>query len=679
MWLKGFAMTNNNPISSDNLKGKAQNIEPDKNLVISIYGELKQLVKKAQENDGISNGAINNAKTAFNSFLKSRGLKDDSLINDLFDDKDQFEHYLNEYDKSLKGKSASTRASYVSHIRYYYKIYNLLAIKKLPDSFHEALLFLITNAGFTICSFWKSKVKSVISERSLRDWCEGKSRPSVRTVGVIKKVEEILNVKEGSLLNLLPKRLWGERHRQTGLSSFGRKMQTALKYKYGVWTDRLQEQFEKLTAKMSSAARDEGFERNSFWSSNDGDSIPRAAIVQNFLKGFFGFCCLPKKEPDPYRNNPVLADERAAAYNSGMGLDKEKMSLAMLAVKNLCVTYLEFQRIRAGGIYTSGTTGFISLVTFLLRPGSGYLYQHPEFAAHIKGFVEYDGLTWHERCVDTRDRLLKIQKDLIDGNHIEFGRDPMEPIQPILDLERPLSVIFLMLEAIKKDMPPPQAYILRHAEHFRNYLLLLMLTATPLRIRMFSIMQIGKHLIKDGDGSWWLNFSRNDFKNRNAKKRHGTNRNSSRKSNRSGAYKVQLPPEVWPIIEEYLAKYRPHLFGANSNNFLFLPFSHNARKKTSLGGLTAKSLSNIVRNLTYFYFPFEGNPGFGPHAFRHIVATDIIKKDPSVGFFLAAIALNDELDTVEEEYVHLKTSEFFKPVNEHFSLRLQETKQLMAA
>ena len=196
---------------------------------------------------------------------------------------------------------------------------------------------------------------------------------------------------------------------------------------------------------------------------------------------------------------------------------------------------------------------------------------------------------------------------------------------------------------------------------------------------MFSIMQIGKHLVKESGGSWWFNFSRKDFKNRNVKKGRRVNRNSSRKSNRGGIYKVQLPPEVWPYIDEYLEKYRPHLAGANSNSFLFLPVRYNGNKKSTHGGLTCDSLGNIVRIMTYFYIPLEGNPGFGPHSFRHIVATDIIKKDPSVGFFLAAIALNDELDTVEEEYVHLKTSEFFRPVNEHFSRSMHEARMLIAA
>jgi hypothetical protein len=450
-------MSSNNLINSDNLNGETQNSELLKKIAISTFGELKEVVKKAQEENGISSGAINNAKTAFNSFLESRRLKDDSPIGDLFDDEDQFESYLEEYDKYLKGKSKSTRASYVSHVRYHQKIYNLLAEKKLPDTFHKALLELIKRTGFTINRFWQLKVKGIVSQSALRVWCSGKHTPWVKSIEVIIKLEEILGVEEGTLLSRLPRRLFGGSKRPAGLTSYGRKMQKARKNKYGVWTSHLQEQFENLTAVMSSPTRPEEIERNSVWTSSDGAEIPKAEFVQNLLRSFFGFCCLPRGETDPYRNNPVKVDERAVAYNSGLGMDQEKMSLALLAVKHLAVTYLEFQRIRAGGVYTSGTTVFIIMVCSFLRPGTGYIYQHPEFAAHLEGVVEADGLTWHERCIQTRDRLLNIQKDWEEADLIDYGRDPMEPIQQILDLEQPLSIIFLMLEEIKKDMPSPKA------------------------------------------------------------------------------------------------------------------------------------------------------------------------------------------------------------------------------
>ena len=81
--------------------------------------------------------------------------------------------------------------------------------------------------------------------------------------------------------------------------------------------------------------------------------------------------------------------------------------------------------------------------------------------------------------------------------------------------------------------------------------------------------------------------------------------------------------------------------------------------------MSGDGLSEIVEMMTELYIP--GSEGFRAHAFRHIIATDIIKKDPRLGFFIAAKALHDKLETVEEQYSHLKTSEFFEPVNAHFT------------
>ena len=47
----------------------------------------------------------------------------------------------------------------------------------------------------------------------------------------------------------------------------------------------------------------------------------------------------------------------------------------------------------------------------------------------------------------------------------------------------------------------------------------------------------------------------------------------------------------------------------------------------------------------------DGKPGFGAHAFRHIVATDYLKRYPGA-FKLVADLLCDRLETVIKEYGH---------------------------
>jgi len=51
-----------------------------------------------------------------------------------------------------------------------------------------------------------------------------------------------------------------------------------------------------------------------------------------------------------------------------------------------------------------------------------------------------------------------------------------------------------------------------------------------------------------------------------------------------------------------------------------------------------------------------GCPGFGPHAIRHIVATDYIKNNPA-SYIVAADILHDKLETVMSAYAHLKAAD----------------------
>ncbi len=130
-------------------------------------------------------------------------------------------------------------------------------------------------------------------------------------------------------------------------------------------------------------------------------------------------------------------------------------------------------------------------------------------------------------------------------------------------------------------------------------------------------------------------------------------------------YEVRVAPELWQLIDTYKEKFHPILVGSTKSSYVFGGggggrYYHERGKR-----LSENRLSEIICEVTELYIP--GAMGFRPHAFRHIVATDIIKVDPRLGFIIAARALHDKLETVETDYVHLRTSEYFEPVITHFS------------
>jgi integrase len=384
-----------------------------------------------------------------------------------------------------------------------------------------------------------------------------------------------------------------------------------------------------------------------------------------------GFCVLPDDSPD--------------SYLKGASIKLENLSLALLADKELVENYLEFRKLRSGlrvkpidgstsanlpphkisangrweyydkgGKYNEGSLQVLSYTLSLLHPRTGYLCQHPEFSEKLGARMTAE--TWEEQCRGTRDRVNKIYKYILqmekkgDRENYDFGRDPKELIQWILDLPRPIFILQEMIKDMLEDLLPGSALMVERARQYRDILLVALLCANPLRIRMFSNLMFDKNLIRRNDGSWWLKFGRRAFKNRRALK---------------SDYHVRIAEELWPILDRYKEEFHPVLVGSTESKYVFVGAGHGPQAREIGKPICEESLSRIIRNLTELYLP--GAIGFRAHAFRHIIATDIIKKDPRLGFFLAAIALHDKLQTVEKEYTHLKTSEYFEPVNTHFS------------
>jgi integrase len=109
------------------------------------------------------------------------------------------------------------------------------------------------------------------------------------------------------------------------------------------------------------------------------------------------------------------------------------------------------------------------------------------------------------------------------------------------------------------------------------------------------------------DKSWWIRISKAEFKNRLG---------AAGENN----YDCMVQPSAWPNIGRYLFIYRPKLL-REPTDLVFLtrgsPGKKSHRPWTTLSmrvhELTAKYLSKCV--------------GVGSHAFRHLVATSILKAE----------------------------------------------------
>jgi site-specific recombinase XerD len=621
-------------------------------------------------------GQEGNFKTAFKYFLISIGLTKESQVGAEFGD--EFEAKIKiyiEYEvgRKLKESTYNPRVSKIRELKRFAEVNfaESLRFQTLPETFGQKINKLITSLGFTIMSFWKTLPKGTVSYGTLANWCKGRRYPSKKYLPAIRTIEVYLRAPAGTFR--INKYHHGRHNLIDEQSDSGNKVRAALAKPYYIWTTTLQEEFKKLFIHKTEAILPEGEERhdNGQWTSSEGAEVPSAEKARRRLQSFMGFCALPQDNPDPYLR--------------GQGIKLEELSLALLAVKELVEAYLEFMRLRsglrvrgvekreavslpahavsrdgkwefydAGGKYNNGSIEVLSFISSLLRPRTGYLYQHPEFAEKLGSRITAG--SWRKQCAMTRSRVVKVRRDILlmkkknDKRNFALGRDPKERIGWILELKRPLFLLQEMLGEMLADLLPESVSKVERARQYRDLLLYALLCANPLRVRMFSIMEFDRHLIRSSDGSWQLRFDSGEFKNRRSLE---------------SEYEVGVARELWPILERYREEFHPILAGSTKTRHVFIGNGKGCHRKKQGAPLSAKTLSYLIERLTERYVP--GGMGFGPHAFRHIVATDIIKEEPQLGFLIAARALHDKHETVEKVYIHLKTSEFFEPVNMHFA------------
>lgn len=157
------------------------------------------------------------------------------------------------------------------------------------------------------------------------------------------------------------------------------------------------------------------------------------------------------------------------------------------------------------------------------------------------------------------------------------------------------------------------------------------------------------NLIRVGPQRYRLHFDASDFKNE--------------KGAADGPYDADVDAFAGPWLDRYLSEARPFLVNADETDRLFLPAAAGPVKpKVHLDqrgvepdkGWTAEGLSARLLMLTSTYI--EGCPGFRAHAFRHIIATDHLRRHPG-DYLTVATLLHDKLATVLENYGHLQVGD----------------------
>lgn len=317
---------------------------------------------------------------------------------------------------------------------------------------------------------------------------------------------------------------------------------------------------------------------------------------------------------------------RLPTSSGGYGLSNDiAQSMAWLAVPDAIDAFMSFQKNRSDGLIHGAQKGFATTVMSLVHPVHGYLTQCPEFKSKLPDSVTA-GSTWEQMCAAARQVSASWKAD-VGGK----SRDPSTPIQFLLDLEQPAAPVFAAMLRIRSIGNRAGAGTLQEALARRDELLLGILMSNPLRRKNLVTMTYRSdnsgNVYQSSNGRWRIRISGGKFKNRG----------------RVGGQVYDVPVASWlePLLSDYVKYFRPALVKGTSEDYFFL----------SCFGKRLNTLSEQVGRLTKRFIP--GCPGFRPHAFRHLVATDWLTKHPN-DFLTVAELLNDTIEVVMKNYAHLK-------------------------
>lgn len=638
------------------------------------YGDLKDRGRVWLRQNGYSEASIASYLSGLNAYMKyfTRNNNDPAAGEFGTNFAVQLQAFL---------KATGREKVVASMLRLWSTIYcDLQQSNLLPSTFAEALTKIVNESGRTKADIARSAGLKFAS--TLWGWMAGDFMPT--DPAKVAKLEEVLAVLPGTLslkltfhrarrVTNIPIEWWPERWQKSfrsyghqrdkvialippsSLSGsledlkpiFDKALQKSLngegelpyrqklmklrvkqyRLRYKNWPDSLKSEFLELKEYKTAPSGLRNKKRRGRWVETT------ANIAQTQLESFFGFLCQPIDHDDPELR--------------GLGLGSERLTLAWLAVQDVVEKYLEFSFVRSCS-YSTGTETFVGTWIALLQPESGWLWLHAELLDRLpkqqRQLVDAAG-GWENHCVNVCSELRDSITSLKRNGQLERTREPMAPIGPILDHHEPLSLINNALLQNKRDLynreRPNEIFSPQLAAAWRDHFLISFLSCLPLRAKHWGLLTYKEdgsgYLQKHSDG-WWLVIPYDDFKNVRNTKIFTPHRRERILTLRFS----ELEPlgRLVPLLERYLELARPIIVGEGS--FLF-PTREGKPLTSPLVYLHVKAWTQqYLSQYSSRKLGIKGVFPFGPHAFRDIVATHIIK---TTG--LIALAANILLDSEE--------------------------------
>ncbi len=468
-----------------------------------------------------------------------------------------------------------------------------------------------------------------VSTSALGRWSRG-ALPNIRSAETLGRLDSTLGLRSGTLANALDETM-GPGLEAKRKDAYRSRLSLLTQEHYAVkesdaqeslkieWTNFLRFKTSSVASKFrrgkngkwTALAQSQSLIKPSFSTSVGLLVCPAAFIAWRRVASFLGYLRLPSSA-------------------GGFGLSNtQAQTLAWFAVPEALEGYFNFMTQRSDGLKHGGQAGFCTFAISLLNSTYGYLIQCPELYEKLP--EEYRTESWVRMCEAARNTASELKTDCHDKS-----RDPSTPIAPLLALEKPLAPIFDAMRKLRihGDAAPRKSKAEAIAR--RDELLFGLLVFNPLRASNIITMTYREddagEIFKDAAGIWTIRLNAGRLKNR--------------KRQAGKPYIVKLPQWLCRLVSDYVSTHRKTLLGIENSDYLFLTSS----------GARFDSLGAHFNRLTHTLIPNCG--GFGPHAMRHLVATNWLINNPN-DFLTVSELLNDTLDVVMKNYAHLKKDTAF--------------------
>lgn len=502
-----------------------------------------------------------------------------------------------------------------------------------------------------------------ITTSTLLHWAKGEGMPRGAAAEVVTRLEEVLELAPGTLVRRLPParrtRYSRDGAKPDPTTAFGklRKKQLATMPRYAMpFTPRLAQQWHELLRLKTDPLRPGARARNT-WRLKP---VEKVALRVTPAMVYEGRICVTGGVHWGAFSSYLGWLRLAPPVGPGLAPDAAD-TLARLADAERVVAYARWLIRRSDNRFHNGVSVFLQLVESYLRPATGYVWLHPglretapdlNVAPGMKATDTSLEVAWKAHCEHARRTIREFRIRAADAMGIRASRDPTERATAVLNADFPLKKLVEFVETLERSAPPP-AHERDYSAWLRDVVLCRMLLSNPLRVGQYAAMTIradGKgNLRLVGPGQYRLHFEPHEFKNE--------------KGAAGAAYDVEVDDSVAPWIDRYLTEGRPNLVGVTMTDRFFLPAAAGPRKANAAleaeglaqpPGYTGEGLSARIKVLTRTYI--DGCPGFGPHAFRHIIATDHLRRHPG-DYLSVATLLHDKLETVLKNYAHLRVND----------------------